>query len=552
MIQKIFSFYGIDFRQWKTLTRLSFQLANRQVPASSFHAQSTRTNNALIFSLIMYFALGLMMLAIVFALPDLFWSSFVIYSYVLLMIGFLMLVEFGSIIVAPDDYNILSYQPVSSRTYFAAKTTFALVYVLLYTAVLGLPSSIAYGFKNVDGHTSLAIHCTVALAALIGFFITGIGIALAMIILYTSALRFVRYRRLKNILSYVQAMLSFLIMGSYALLPSYLEKLSARLPAQKPWWIFLLPPSWTSTLISLASGTVTFSTLAAGFLSLAAPVLLIPLAASKISLSYAENLSAALNETEKKEKDKTGDAKKTTWRLKRFEDRAIITLIRAQFKRDMRFRFSILAIIPMTILYGWMGLRGKGAMFNPFHPAWRSLASSSLLYLAIIIFPVSLVEAVSRSESYLASWIFFSTPVDKVRLTLSIKDFLYKFFIVPYIVCLGIMFSFFFDTMLHVVMHTAILLLISRLFLQLFFILRPQLPFSLPQHVGDRVTVLGSLAFFLPLIMLIGLMILIFFVYTNLVYYALSFTLLTSLTLLMDALLNQRVKKKMSRLEFAG
>jgi hypothetical protein len=509
-------------------------------------------NYSLLLSVFIYFFLGLVMTSFVFKLHDSFWSSLILFTIVAFMVGSLMLVEFGTIVVAPEDYHIFSVQPVSSRTYFAAKVAFTVFYVLIYTMALGLPSVIAYGLVSRLRGEGFAINPYQMIAAFVGLVMVGVGVAMTMIVVYTAILRYVHFRKLKNVLSYLQLTMSFIIYGSYSLLPSFVEKVGADLPATKPWWVYLLPMSWYSSFFNLADGTLDSVSLLAAAVGLISFVGIIPFALSKISITYAESLSEASTVPEEKQSGQSTGSRKVSSVFQRDEDRAIAMLIRSQFKHDTRFRLGILAIIPLTILYLFMGLRGGGKLYDPFNPDWKSLANSALIYFVIVLFPMTIKEAVTRSESYLASWIFFVTPSSQTRLVLSVKKILFWFFVVPYLSVLALVFLYYFRNILHVLMHLVVLLLFSYSFLQVFLLVNPQMPFSVPRQLGERATMLGTVMILGPIV-LVGLLLgFSFFVYQNTAVYIVVVALLVVLTMLLEKFLVMRISRKLSRLEFRG
>lgn len=441
MMRRLMEAFGVDYAQWKVMTALAFRLANReQVIYSTSHSKNL--NHSLWMMIAMYGFLGLMQCIFVIRISDPFWTSFVVFSFLVIMIGSLIMFEFGTRVVAPEDYQIFSVQPVSSKTYFASKTAFVLIIVIFTTAVFGLPtillmSSVKYlRINRIDLDPALFFCGTVAL------FMTAIFITMVIILLYTSVLRFIHFRKLKNILSYVQLIFSFGIFGGYALLPGLLEKLSRALPSQKPWWVFLIPTSWFSAIVDIGAGNLNYQTVIPAIGVVFIFIVLIPRALSKISLQYSENLSKAISIPEAINRSTQNSGEHSSmFVMKVPEDRVITRLILCQFKNDTRFRLTILAIIPLTVLYILMGLQNSGGSFNPFHPHWKGGGNSFLLYVALIIFPWMLKEAVTQSETYQAAWIFFATPSDRISLILSLKKTLVRFFILPYLFLLGVFLS---------------------------------------------------------------------------------------------------------------
>jgi len=554
MLKRIFSAQNIDFDQWKALLRTAIRLANRQ-SSLRFDSSSSRAkdmNYSLVLSFFLYGVLGLVMTSFVFKIHDLFWSSMIIFTIVGFTVGSLMLIEFGTIVVAPEDYHIFSVQPVSSRTYFAAKVTFAVMYVVLYTLTLGMPSVVVFGIRRHIPGGVVSFDPAPMVAGFVALLMVGIGVSMAMILLYATILHYVHIQRLNRVLSYLQLLMSFIIYGSYSLLPSLIEKAGTDLPRLKPWWIYLLPMSWYSAFVDVATGSLHLASIAVAVVGVLFFLGVIPIAFSKISLTYAESLAEASTVPEDNKIPTTTKSKNRGVLFGRPEDRAIATLIRVQFKHDTRFRLGVLAIIPLTILYILMGLRGGGRLFDPFNPDWKTLGNSALLYLVVVLFPMTIKEAVTRSESFLASWIFFVTPAEKVRLVLSVKRILFWFFVVPYVLALGAVFLYYFQNVLHVLMHVLVLLLFSYSYLQILLLVNPQMPFSVPRQLGERATMLGTVLFLGPLLLMGMLLFFSFFVYGDTLAYIGSVGALILIAVSMERLLVQRVTRKLGQLEFRG
>ena len=62
---------------------------------------------------------------------DPFTGALVVATGLMVLVGSILLVDYQSVITSPDDYRILGFQPISSRTYFAVRLT----NVLIYTAI---------------------------------------------------------------------------------------------------------------------------------------------------------------------------------------------------------------------------------------------------------------------------------------------------------------------------------------------------------------------------------------------------------------------------------
>ena len=548
ILERMAEAYGIDYAQWRTLIRTSFRLANRQtsMQVKSANTKARDSKATLILSLVLYFILGMVMISFVVQIHDPFWSMLILYTTISFFVGSLMLTEFGAVIIAPEDYAIFSVQPVSSKTYFAAKSGFAIAFILMYTLALGLPSVVALGFIAPAGHGLFFI-----LASFAGLLMVGIGASMTMILFYTAVLRSAHYRKLRSVLTYMQLVMTFFVYGSYTLLPSLIESISRILPQTKPWWVYVFPAAWYSMFLELARGVFSPETVLTSLAGIFFFAGILPAAFSKISMTYAESLAAAATVADEKKTEAQKSAKSGTM-LKKPEERVVAALIRSQFKNDTKFRLGILAIIPLTIMYAYMGMQGRHRLFDPFAPNWHSLGSSAALYIAIILFPMMLKEAVTRSESFAAAWIFFVTPAEKTKLVISVKTILFWFFIVPYILLLGIIFLFNFQNALHVGMHLIILLLFSRGYLQLLLLINPNMPFSLPRNVGQRATAFGTVMVLGPIVLIGGLFAFSYFVYSNTIAYIAAVIVFLLIVSGMEKLLVSRISHKLATLEYQG
>jgi hypothetical protein len=141
-----------------------------------------------------------------------FLSGILVLTFVMFIVGTTLLLDYQSVITSPDDYLILGFQPISSRTYFAARLTNVIVYTMLMTTAFGVPSMLVYGLV-VRGFEPL-----LGVAAILAIYATSIATALAILVSYASILRIVPAYRLKRALTYVQVVLSFLVYGGFALI----------------------------------------------------------------------------------------------------------------------------------------------------------------------------------------------------------------------------------------------------------------------------------------------------------------------------------------------
>jgi hypothetical protein len=535
---------NVDPLQWRALVRASYILLKRN-PASIKGPRTGRTSRAtgVVVMLVFYLMLGILFAFVPWGNNDPSIAASMVLIPTSFFIASIILLEFGATIISPEDFAVLSVQPVSSRTYFAARISMIIFLTLLFGAVLNLPSAVSFTIRRgpLEGLVWMIAASANALA-------TGMG----MILLYAAAIRVIPYRRLMTFMAYLQMSISLLIYGGFGLLSSRMAGFTTGIGTDFPLWWYFLPPVWFASFTALAAGIWTPEHMILALCALLLLGVLLPAGASKISLSYAESISrAAVLESVQRPGVRL---RRLVSLLKRPEDRAIATLIARQFRYDIKFKMSVLGIIPLTALYIYQGLHGGGRFYDPFRQGLdiRGMAGSSLLYIAIILFPGILKEEIGRSDNFQAAWVFFTTPADRATLVLAVKRVLTVYFLIPYLILLGFVFYYFFRDLQHVVMHEVVILLASQFLLQIAFLVSPRLPFSAPRGVGERIGLTTFVVLLGPFLLLAMLAFFSRFFYINGISYLVGTASLGLLVAIVERLLRLRVSRKVAGLEFAG
>ena len=387
----------------------------------------------------------------------------------------LLLVDFASVVLSPDDYGILGHRPVGSRTYFAARMAAIAVYVGGVSGVLALAPAIVYAVKG----GALAFPAT-----LLAVLLCGLTTAVMVIAGYVVLLRWVHPARLRRAMSYVQlaAATSFYVV--YYLAATSIEgALLERVGFTNAAWLWALPPTWFAAIVTVASGGASAAAwAAAAAAAILVAVLSLPLAAGRLSLDYARRVG---------EMSAVGEPARSTRRslvpgFRRGEARAVALLVRAQFRYDSRFRMAILGMLPLTGFYLFLGM-GEAALRDPFTGAGQTGPG---VFLAIVFVPMTLHAALTVSESWRAAWIFFATPVSHARIVVAAKNFVTVYFLGGYLVVLAAVWSYYFDRVWHALVHALFAGMLAHILLQLTVIVKPALPFATEPRKAERSSML--------------------------------------------------------------
>ena len=541
-MKRLFASFDIDYDQWLALTKTALRVDLR----SSNFMRSRRTVQSsaatvLISQLIFYTLLGGAIAGLVWFSKDLFLSGTAMLTYVMFMVGTAALLDHNAAIVSPEDHGILGFRPITSRTYFASRLANVLVYTTIVTTLFAYLPIVAY---------FLRWGAAVGFASIAAVYGASIGVALTMVVMYASLLRVIGPARLKRALSYVQLLLSFIIYGGYFGLSRLVSSSAiAGFTLPKAPAMFLLPPTWFASYLEIAAGRASSLEFIAAAGSVVALIALALTLGGRLSLDYAERLGAIASST-KTVTSTRPVRRRRAWLFTTGEARAVSLLIRSQFKNDMKFRMGVLAIAPLTIIYLFMGISERGTIGDPF-VLDRTAQGLRMVTLAMLMFPTMLKMNLSRSDAFRASWIFFACPIDRTLMVRAAKNVLVVGFLLPYLVMVGVVLSFYTTSIPHLIVHLIVVALISHLALQGISFFDPELPFSKPMQKGRASTrifmvmvVIGFGAVVMPLAAPL--------VYRSVVATTVVIATLIFLSILLERLTRLRIEAQAAELEFQG
>lgn len=536
---------GVDYSQWRALTKILLKKDFRESSMSTT-LRHGRTGGRTFFTLLFFYLItGLIFVPIVLANPNVFVSGTLLITYTMFMIGGLILVEYHTVVISPDDYSVLGYQPILSKTFFMVKLTNILFYVIIFTTILALPAICAFFF-------TLGFKPMLGISAFISVFLANFMAAMVVIVFYTFILKKVSVRSIQNALALFQVGLAFLIYSSFFILPRLLESnLLYSIKLSEMPWLILLPSTWFGSYLRISLGTASSLDWLLASLSILTTLMVSKYAVSNLSIEYSEKLAHLAAKPKAKKSSKTQSKLILPFFKLANEERVVSKLIRNQFVHDNKFKMAVLGILPLTIFYLFIGVE-QGPLPNPFITNEFQMSRTGLLYLLIFLFPMMLRTYVTQSDAYPASWIFYVAPVNFSRLILAEKNFLMIYFVLPFLFILGLMFYYYFANILQVLLHILVLGLLAHLFLQFAFLYAPDLPFSRPNIKGSRSKNLALFLIVIPFLLYLGLPIIFKLVYKDSASYVIFTLMILTVSLILERLIKVRVSAHIKKLEFTG
>jgi hypothetical protein len=232
---------GANFVQVCHLVDLKLLLDNRKARPNSASAKDP--NNSLIRQTITYLVVGTFMSLMFFKSNDLFLISFSTHIYLMVMVTITMLAEYSVTLFDTRDNTLLIPLPVNGQTLGWSRVLHIMIYLLLLTGSLALPSVVITHIK-FGAIAGLMLIVSTVLNTIFTLFFT--------LFIYLGLMKFTSGDKLKDIMMYIQVGFTVVIMVGYQFVPRLVIPMSLNGEMIQPHWYFLLiPPAWFSMLISV-------------------------------------------------------------------------------------------------------------------------------------------------------------------------------------------------------------------------------------------------------------------------------------------------------------
>lgn len=474
---------GVDFEQLRAIVDIKLMMDSRRQIVSYSRKTSKEPQNAFVMTLLVYCLFGIFVALALYFIPSFILSLIVFFSYIIVMIAMTLITDFSSILLDTSDNTIILPRPVNGQTLFAARLT----HILLYLGQLGIGLSflpavviiIKYGFVLF-----LCFLITTALAILTAVFLTNT--------LYLLIMQFASEEKLKNIINYFQIVMAVLIMGGYQILPRFMERMDIEnYVFEIQWWHFLLPPVWMAgALESIHFHLYDGAHIALVFCAVVLPITGIYLVNKYLSPIFSKKLGsmgAGIEQVEKEKKEKESFIERLSSRITNNPlEQGAFDVIYKILGRDRKIKLKIYPSFGYILIFGLIFMmQGKKDIVA----TWYNLPDTEyhimLIYLTFMVLQVALHE-IPYSDDFKASWVYFSTPIDKPGEILSgtLKAIFVRLFIPGYIgisiLILAIWGIRAVDDILFGLFNNAIMLLILAL------INKRQLPFSMAPNVRSQ------------------------------------------------------------------
>ena len=480
-MKRLFDAAGVDYVQWRALMR-AYTLTDFAAVLGAYGSREALRSIAL---LVLTWALltmagGIAALAVLLARDPLL-AEIVTATTTIWMVAMILLVQMASLIL-PEDYAIVGFRPVTSRTYLAVRIGALLSQVLEIAVLTGLPPVAAFLARSGGLRTAPAAALAILASALATTF--------AMVVVVCRLQQMFRPAVLQRAVAVTQMLATFAFTGLYLIVwmryvaggaQALRSSLSLELPRTA--WLLAFPGTWFGAYVEIARGRAGPFEIAAAGLSVAAIGALAAMLKGRLSADYAIRVAGQTTDAPA--------APARTPRLRSFltgERRAMLMLVSAQVRGDLTVQASLgsmaVASAAMIATIVWLGpLPGDPFTGNDVDPA----------LLAMIYLPLTIRNTLMNSMEWEASWVLFASPAERVKLLAAVREMLVAFLIVPALIFFTGVYLYAFGNAWHALTHAAISGLIAYVILQTGMLIDPTIPFTRPIGKADRGFLVGLL-----------------------------------------------------------
>lgn len=480
--QSVYRKFGVDYGTMRLILKVKLTMDERRVPTiMNDNRNEDKGKNKFMKSLLFYGIMGLFIGMFTF-LPI---NKMYVYTMVFSMFMFLILTvfisDFSSVLLDVRDKNLISTRGVDSITINAAKVTHICYYVFLI--------SLSLGWLAIIGSFKSGILTGVLF--LIEIFVVDIFMIVITALLYFIILKFFNGEKVKDIINFVQIMLTIVMAVGYQFLGRVFSFVGFNMTYTEKLWNLIFPPMWFAAPMHLVEGGRPSSI----NIALTVIAILLPLISIIFYVKQSNNFElylSKLNSNDSKEKEKR---KGIFFKIgKKFcrstTEKAYYTLAASIMKKEREFKLKVYPSLGFTIVFPilFIFIFSNDNKFNSFIE-WQNTLTNSKNYLNIYFFAFmisTVMTMLQYSQCYKAAWIFKTTPLsDEGEIYRgSYKAFLFNI-LLPIYLFESIIFIFCFKA--KVIIHLAIALIFIALIIPSLHVLSNfSLPFTEEFNAGDN------------------------------------------------------------------
>lgn len=427
---------GADAEQMNRIVATKLIMDRRRVNFNWKQKAQKEDTNHMLRVQFMYALFGFLVGMVLLSLPNFIFANIIFHAYILFMMSMTLITDFSSIMLDTTDTQIISPRPVNSRTLFMARLVHILIYIFQLTLALSI-IPIGIIFFKMGLLVGIAAVLTLILTVLLAVFFT--------YLLYLFLMRVTSEQKVKEVIAYFQIFMTIFFALGYQLLPRFVNFVDLNSGFTLHWYSWLLPPVWMAmTLDAIHQQIFDSIHLMMIGLSIFIPLSFFWVLIKYLAPNFAKKLAATSQDNTRLVTQVASDAKKKSkdyasiwseWVCKNIQESAAFLATWRITARDKNFKLKAYPSLSYIIIFIFIFAFRSG---KPVSEYWQELPTTKT-FLWFIYMPVvsigGFLSIVTYSEQYMASWIYYASPLKSPGLLISgaLKSLIIKFFIPLYL-----------------------------------------------------------------------------------------------------------------------
>lgn len=423
-LKPIFEKFGADYTVMRRILQIKLLMDGRRVPTvfsgnNNNKNKNTDSDNKFLKSLWIYIFMGLILIPFVIMKSNYIYQMSIVFAIVIFFIMTSLISDFSSVLLDIKDKVIIGIRPVDPITFRLAKTIHISIYMFCITGALTGPALLASLFAQ---------GIVFFLIFLLSIILLDMFIIVLTSLVYFLVLRFFDGEKLKDIINYIQIVLSIALMLGYQLLGRLFSVANLDIQFTPKWWQYFIVPIWFSApfqiieKLEINNRYVIFTIMAVvvPIASIAAYIKLMP--------AFEKNLQKLNNnyENNKKAKGKSVQLLSKIF-CRNKEERTFFRFAFDMMRNEREFK---LKVYPSLVF----------SMFFPFIFVLQQLTNTNIseisqgksylyIYLCGMMLP-NVILMIRYSEEYKGAWIYKALPINNITPVFkgTIKAFITKLF----------------------------------------------------------------------------------------------------------------------------
>lgn len=398
-----FESLGIDYSIMRRILQVKFALDERRVPTimkNNSSKKKSEEGNSIVKSLFFYALLGLILVPFVFSKVNYLFQMSFLFGILMFMMMTILISDFSSVLLDLKDKDIILSKPVNGKTLSLAKTIHITVYMFYITFSFTAPALLVSLYRQ--GFLFFIVF-------LLEIILMDLFIVALTALLYLLILKFFDGEKLKDIINYVQIILTITLSIGYQLIGRLFDFSDImNIDFAPMWWQSFIPSMWFGGPFELilnnnySSHIILFSVLA-----LVVPVLSIIIYV-KLIPSFERNLQKLNNSSGNvKVRDKGFNFYLSKVFCRTKEERIFFRFATNMMKSERNFKLKVYPSMGLSLILPFVFLLAK---FK--NGGWGNMDDSKMyfnIYFAALIVPTILMT-IGYSDKYKGAWIYKMLP----------------------------------------------------------------------------------------------------------------------------------------------